>query len=96
MNLVKIDDDLYLNPEFISSIEPNSDRSSIITMNNEDVFSPNIPIKKVLNTICSVNEEQHEKSTHCGGITIIDCLPPKETAVLKGIFEDKFSEENHK
>ncbi|MCH3989027.1 MAG: hypothetical protein LKH46_02535 [Pediococcus pentosaceus] len=46
--------------------------------------------------LVKIDEEQHEKSTRCGGITIIDCLPPKENAVLKRIFEDIFSKEKHK
>lgn len=51
MKLVKIDENLYLNPEFVNSIEPSDDSSSIITMNNNDVFHVNIPIKKVLDAI---------------------------------------------
>lgn len=61
MELVRIDEDLYLNPEFVSSIEPNDDSSSIITMNNNDVFPANIPIKKVLDAISGSEEHLNDK-----------------------------------
>ena len=58
MKLVKIDENLYLNPEFVNSIEPSDDSSSIITMNNNDVFHVNIPIKKVFQAISSSKEHK--------------------------------------
>ena len=56
MKLVKIDSDLYLNPDFIEAIEVDGERSTDITMKNGEVFSPNVPIKKVLDAICGSEE----------------------------------------
>lgn len=51
MKLVNISEDLYLNLDFIESIEADGEESTIITMTSGEVFSPNIPIKKVLDAI---------------------------------------------
>lgn len=59
MKLVKIDDDLYLNSDFIKSVEANGENSTDITMKNGEVFSPNVPIKKVLDAICGSEEHVH-------------------------------------
>ncbi|MCM6819793.1 hypothetical protein [Pediococcus pentosaceus] len=48
MKLVKIDEDLYLNSDFIEAIEADGESSTDITMKNGEVFSPYVPIKKVL------------------------------------------------
>ena len=56
MKLVKIDSDLYLNTDFIEAIEADGERSTDITMKNGEVFSPNVPIKKVLDAICGSEE----------------------------------------
>ncbi|WP_099299923.1 hypothetical protein [Pediococcus pentosaceus] len=56
MKLVKIDDDLYLNSDFIESVEADGEGSTDITMKNGEVFSPNVPIKKVLDNICGSEE----------------------------------------
>lgn len=56
MKLVKIDSDLYLNTDFIEAIEADGEGSTDITMKNGEVFSPNIPIKKVLDAICGSEE----------------------------------------
>ncbi|MCT3021255.1 hypothetical protein EFN43_09310 [Pediococcus pentosaceus] len=56
MKLVKIDDDLYLNSDFIESVEADGKESTIITMISGEVFSPNVPIKKVLDAICGSEE----------------------------------------
>ena len=60
MKLVKIDDDLYLNSDFIESVEADGEGSTDITMKNGEVFSPNVPIKKVLDAICG--SEEYRKS----------------------------------
>ncbi|MCQ9197066.1 hypothetical protein MZD87_08210 [Pediococcus pentosaceus] len=56
MKLVKIKEDLYLNSDFIESVEADSEESVIITMTSGEVFSPNIPIKKVLDAISGSEE----------------------------------------
>ncbi len=56
MKLVKIKEDLYLNSDFIESIEADGEESTIITMTSGEVFSPNIPIKKALDAICGSEE----------------------------------------
>lgn len=65
MKLVKIDSDLYLNTDFIESVEADSEESVIITMTSGEVFSPNIPIKKVLDAICG--SEEHSITSKDGG-----------------------------
>ncbi|WP_338843009.1 hypothetical protein WEU39_06435 [Pediococcus pentosaceus] len=56
MKLVKIDEDFYLNSDFIKSVEADGENSTDITMKNGEVFSPNVPIKKVLDAICGSEE----------------------------------------
>ncbi|WP_164928370.1 hypothetical protein [Pediococcus pentosaceus] len=56
MKLVKIDEDLYLNSDFIESVEADGESSTDITMKNGEVFSPNVPIKKVLDAISGSEE----------------------------------------
>ncbi|MGY4790590.1 hypothetical protein ACXDFG_07660 [Pediococcus pentosaceus] len=57
MKLVKITEDLYLKSYFIESVEADGEESTLITMVSGEVFSPNIPIKKVLDTICGRGEQ---------------------------------------
>ncbi|MEB3376781.1 hypothetical protein REH36_02365 [Pediococcus pentosaceus] len=57
MKLVKIDSDLYLNSDFIESVEADGEESVIITMTSGAIFSPNVSIKKVLDTICGSEEQ---------------------------------------
>ncbi|KAF0441886.1 hypothetical protein [Pediococcus pentosaceus] len=56
MKLVKIKEDLYLNSDFIESVEADGEESTDITMKNGEVFSPNVSIKKVLDAICGSEE----------------------------------------
>ena len=56
MKLVNISEDLYLNSDFIESVEADGENSTLITMVSGEVFSPNIPIKKVLDAICGSEE----------------------------------------
>ncbi|MGY1577042.1 hypothetical protein ACW5BZ_08150 [Pediococcus pentosaceus] len=56
MKLVKITEDLYLNSDFIESVEANGEKSTDITMKNGEVFIPYVPIKKVLDAICGSEE----------------------------------------
>ncbi|ABJ68082.1 hypothetical protein [Pediococcus pentosaceus] len=56
MKLVKITEDLYLKSYFIESVEADGEESTLITMVSGEVFSPNIPIKKVLDAICGSEE----------------------------------------
>lgn len=56
MKLVRIAEDFYLNSDFIESVEADGEESTDITMKNGEVFSPNIPIKKVLDAICGSEE----------------------------------------
>lgn len=56
MKLVKIKEDLYLNSDFIESVEADGENSTLITMLSGEVFSPNIPIKKALDAICGSEE----------------------------------------
>ncbi|AHA05951.1 hypothetical protein [Pediococcus pentosaceus] len=52
MKMVRITEYLYLNSDFIESVEADSEESVIITMTSGAIFSPNVSIKKVLDTIC--------------------------------------------
>lgn len=56
MKLVKIKEYLYLNSDFIESVEADGEESTLITMVSGEVFSPNIPIKKVLDAISGSEE----------------------------------------
>jgi uncharacterized protein YlzI (FlbEa/FlbD family) len=56
MKLVKIKEDLYLNSDFIESVEADGENSTLITMVSGEVFSPNIPIKKALDAISGSEE----------------------------------------
>ena len=56
MKLVKIKEDLYLNSDFIESVEADGEESTLVTMTSGEVFSPNIPIKKVLDAISGSEE----------------------------------------
>lgn len=51
MKLVKITEDLYLNSDLIVSVGTDGEGSTGIEMTNGEVFSPNVPIKKVLDAI---------------------------------------------
>ncbi|WEA58297.1 hypothetical protein [Pediococcus pentosaceus] len=51
MKLVKIDEDLYLNSDFIKSVEADGEESTFITMVTGGELSPNVPIKKILDAI---------------------------------------------
>ncbi|MFQ4154655.1 hypothetical protein ACKE5D_08445 [Pediococcus pentosaceus] len=65
MKLVKIKEDLYLNSDFIESIEANGEESTIITMTSGEVFSPYVPIKKVLQAI--EGSQEHSITSKDGG-----------------------------
>ncbi|WP_099300191.1 hypothetical protein [Pediococcus pentosaceus] len=56
MKLVKIKEDLYLNSDFIESVEADGKESVIITMTSGAIFSPNVSIKKVLDAISGSEE----------------------------------------
>lgn len=57
MKLAKIKEDLYLNPHNVVSIEfDDEDNTTLITMVNGEVFSLDLPIKKVLDTISGSEE----------------------------------------
>lgn len=56
MKLVKIDNDLYLNTDFIEAVEADDEGSTNITMKNGEVFNPSVPIKKVLDAISGSEE----------------------------------------
>lgn len=57
MKLAKIKEDLYLNPHNVVSIEfDDEDNTTLITMVNGQVFSLDLPIKKVLDTISGSEE----------------------------------------
>lgn len=57
MKLAKIKEDLYLNPHNVVSIEfDDEDNTTLITMVNGQVFSLDLPIKKVLDAICGSEE----------------------------------------
>lgn len=56
MKLVKIKEDLHLKSDFIESVEADGEESTLITMVSGEVFSPNVPIKKVLDAICGSEE----------------------------------------
>ena len=56
MKMVKISEYLYLNSDFIESVEADSEESVIITMTSGAIFSPYVPIKKVLDAISGSEE----------------------------------------
>ena len=57
MKMVKIDDDLYLNPNNVQSVEfDDGDNTTLITMVNGEVFSLKLPTKKVLDAISGSEE----------------------------------------
>ncbi|WP_286102924.1 hypothetical protein [Pediococcus pentosaceus] len=56
MKLVKIEEGLYLNSDFIESVEYGGEESIFITMASGELFSPNIPIKKLLDAISGSEE----------------------------------------
>ncbi|MDY8106090.1 hypothetical protein [Pediococcus pentosaceus] len=56
MKLVKIKEDLYLNSDFIESVEADGEESTLITMISGGIFSPSVPIKKVLDAISGSEE----------------------------------------
>ena len=57
MTLVKIKEDLYLNPNNVQSVEfDDEDNTTLITMVNGEVFSLKLPTKKVLDAICGSEE----------------------------------------
>lgn len=60
MKLVKIDSDLYLNSDFIESVEADGEKSTLVTMTSGEIFSPNVPIKKVLDAISGSEEQSVE------------------------------------
>lgn len=62
MKLVKIKEDLHLKSDFIESVEADGEESTLITMVSGEVFSPNIPIKKVLDAICGSEEHLNDNS----------------------------------
>lgn len=62
MKLVKIKEDLYLNSDFIESVEADGEESTLITMISGGIFSPSVPIKKVLDAICGSEEHLIKKS----------------------------------
>lgn len=61
MKLVKIKEYLYLNSDFIESVEADSEESVIITMTSGAIFSPNVSIKKVLDAISGSEEHLNGK-----------------------------------
>lgn len=69
MKMVKISEYLYLNSDFIESVEADGENSTIITTTSGEVFSPNVSIKKVLDTICG-SEEYLEDSENKYNISI--------------------------
>lgn len=69
MKLVKIKEDLHLKSDFIESVEADGEESTLITMVSGEVFSPNVPIKKVLDAICG-SEEHLEDSENKYNISI--------------------------
>ncbi|KAF0387775.1 hypothetical protein GBO66_09905 [Pediococcus acidilactici] len=60
MKMVKISEYLYLNSDFIESIEADSEESVIITMTSGGIFGPNVSIKKILDTINGSGEHSIE------------------------------------
>ncbi|MBF7129739.1 hypothetical protein [Pediococcus pentosaceus] len=61
MELVKITEDLYLNPSNIKFVEfDNEDNTTRITMVGGDAFLLDLPIKKVLDAISG--SEEYRKS----------------------------------
>ena len=69
MKLVKISEYLYLNSDFIESVEADSEESVIITMTSGAIFSPNVSIKKVLDAICG-SEKHLEDSENKYNISV--------------------------
>lgn len=61
MKLVKIKEDLYLNSDFIESVEADGENSTLITMISGGIFSPSVPIKKVLDAISGSEEHLNGK-----------------------------------
>lgn len=62
MELVKITEDLYLNPSNIKSVEfDDEDNTTRITMVGGDAFLLDLPIKKVLDAICGSEEHSNSK-----------------------------------
>lgn len=62
MKLVKIKENLYLNPHNVVSIEfDGEDNTTFITMVGGDAFLLDLPIKKVLDTICGSEEYLRKK-----------------------------------
>lgn len=59
MKMVRISEYLYLNSDFIESVEADGEESTFITMASGEIFNPNIPIKKVLDAICGSEEHVH-------------------------------------
>ncbi|MCT1175662.1 hypothetical protein [Pediococcus pentosaceus] len=60
MKMVRIAEYLYLNSDFIESVEADGEESTIITMTSGGIFSPNVSIKKVLDAICGSEEHSVE------------------------------------
>lgn len=56
MKMVRITEYLYLNSDFIESVEADGEESVIITMTSGAIFSPNVSIKKALDAICGSEE----------------------------------------
>ncbi|MDB1562934.1 hypothetical protein PGA94_09125 [Pediococcus pentosaceus] len=62
MKLVKINEDLYLNSDFIKYVEADGEESTLITTISGGTLSLDLPIKKVLDTISGSEEQSTEKS----------------------------------
>lgn len=62
MKLVKLDEDFYLNSDFIESVKADGEESTFITMVTGGELSPNVPIKKILDAINGDEEQSTEKS----------------------------------
>ncbi|KAF0552633.1 hypothetical protein GBP50_10605, partial [Pediococcus acidilactici] len=61
MKLVKITENLYLNPSDIKSVEFDDENNiTRIRMVGEDAFILDLPIKKVLDAICGSEEHSVE------------------------------------
>lgn len=57
MKMVRITEYLYLNSDYIESVEADGKESTIITMTSGAIFSPNVSIEKVIDTICGSEEQ---------------------------------------
>lgn len=57
MKMVKIEEDLYLNSDYIESVEADGENSTLITMTSGAIFSPNVSIEKVIDAICNRGEQ---------------------------------------